>query len=213
MNIEMQMAHQTNSNEESIIELFVATLEESSEHEDNTADEVAGKNPAQTFSEDGANVENRTQTKSRPIIRNNASKKKVSKTDGIKFPCHQCDKQYTAKSKLTRHIQSVHEGVKYTCNQCGKQYTKQDSLITHIQSVHEGVKYACNQCDYEATQQSSLTTHIQSKHEGIKYACNRCDYQSSWQHCLTAHIKSKHEGIKYACNQCDQPNNLEERVD
>ena len=172
MNIEMQMAHQTNSNEESIIELFVATLEESSEHEDNTADEVAGKNPAQTFSEDGANVENRTQTKSRPIIRNNASKKKVSKTDGIKFPCHQCDKQYTAKSKLTRHIQSVHEGVKYTCNQCGKQYTKQDSLITHIQSVHEGVKYACNHCDYQATSQSNLKIHIQSKHEGVKYACN-----------------------------------------
>ena len=78
----------------------------------------------------------KTQTKSR----NNASKKKVSKTDGIKFPCHQCDKQYTAKSKLTRHIQSVHEGVKYTCNQCGKQYTGQGNLITHILSQHEGVK-------------------------------------------------------------------------
>ena len=34
MNIEMQMAHQTNSNEESIIELFVATLEESCEQLD-----------------------------------------------------------------------------------------------------------------------------------------------------------------------------------
>ena len=132
MNIEMQMAHQTNSNEESIIELFVATLEESSEHEDNTADEVAGKNPAQTFSEDGANVENRTQTKSRPIIRNNASTKKVSKTDGVEYACNQCDKQYTRLDHLKRHIQSAHEGVKYACNQCDYQAIQRSSLIRHI---------------------------------------------------------------------------------
>ena len=160
-------------------------------------------NPTQTFSEDCANDEHRTQMVTRPITRNNAATKKVSRADGVKYACNQCDHQATTQQHLTTHMQSKHEGVKYACNQCDYQATKQQHLTYHIQSKHEGVKYACNQCDYQAGYQSHLTQHIQSKHVGIKYACNQCDLQFTKQSHLTRHIQSKHEGVKYSCNQCD----------
>ena len=75
---------------------------------------------------------------------------KVIRSEGSKYSCNQCDKQYTQSSHLKRHIKDAHEGVKFSCKQCDKQYSDQSRLRYHIQSTHEGVKYACNQCDYQA---------------------------------------------------------------
>ena len=108
--------------------------------------------------------EDGTQTEAKPILRNNAANKKVSKAEGSRYACNQCDQQFTTQASLTTHIQSIHEGVKYACNQCDQQYTQQSNLTTHIQSKHEGVKYACNQCDFQATQQINLKTHVKRKH-------------------------------------------------
>ena len=143
------------------------------------------------------------QTEAKPIIRNNAANKKISKTEGVRYACNLCEKQFTTQASLTTHIQSKHEGVKYACNQCDYQATRQDSLAKHIQYTHEGVKYDCNQCDYQARRQDILAKHIQTIHEGFRYDCNQCDQQFTHQRSLTKHIQSKHEGIKYACNQCD----------
>ena len=71
-----------------------------------------------------------------------------------------------------KHIQSYHESIKYPCNQCDYEFTSQCSLKRHIQSQHECIKYPCNQCDYQGATKGSLQAHIQSKHEGIKYPCN-----------------------------------------
>ena len=147
----IEMNDQTNSNDK-----------ETNEHANNAADEdVGAEDPTQTFNEDVANIEH---TVNIPIIRNKSAIKKVSRTDGGKYACKQCDYQAGYLSHLTTHIQSVHEGVKYACNQCGKQFTEQGNLTKHIQSIHEGVKYACSQCDYQATFQNALRTHIKRKH-------------------------------------------------
>ena len=99
--------------------------------ENNYADEEVGDNPAQTFDQE----ENETQTVTRPIIRNNAAIKKLSRADGGKYACNQCDYQAGYPSNLTRHIQSKHEGVKYACNQCDYQATLPTSMTIHIQSI------------------------------------------------------------------------------
>ena len=76
--------------------------EESNKYENNVLDDDV----AQTFSDDGAYVEHRTQT---VIRQNNESNKNVSRIDGAKYPCDKCNKQYAQQTHLTRHIQSVHE--------------------------------------------------------------------------------------------------------
>ena len=136
---------------------------ESNEHEMNI---VADEDPAQSFIEDAnvKNVEYYSQTVTIPTIKNNTPNKKLTRTNDAKYRCDQCDKQYSDKSNLTKHIQSKHEGIKYACYECDYQATRQDNLTSHIQSLHEGVKYACNQCEYKATQKTNLRTHIKKKH-------------------------------------------------
>merc|ERR1712126_241775 len=133
----------------------------------------------------------------------NTKIKSIFHSTNGRFPCDQCEKQFTQQINLKTHIKSIHEGVKYPCNQCDYQATQQGSLITHIKSKHEGVKYSCNQCDFQGSKSSNLIRHIKSKHEGVKYPCNQCNFQATLQSNLNTHIKSKHDGIKYACNQCD----------
>ena len=70
----------------------------------------------------------------------------------------------TTQSDLKRHIESVHEKVKYPCNQCEKQFTQQGNLRKHIESVHEKVKHPCYQCGKQFTQQGHLKGHIRKKH-------------------------------------------------
>ena len=133
----IEMNEQTESNEDD------------SKHENSFAEDDVYKDPAQRLKEDVSTSENQADVPNKPITENNAKNNRVS-------------------------VSRV-DGVKYDCNQCNKQFTTLSNLKTHIQAKHEGVKYACNQCDYQATQQNSLKTHIQSKHEGVKYVCNRCE--------------------------------------
>ena len=47
-----------------------------------------------------------------------------------------CDKQVLTIGGLKKHIQSEHEDVKYPCNQCNYQFTQQASLKKHMK-IHK----------------------------------------------------------------------------
>ena len=141
--------------------------EESNEYnKTSVTDEDVGEDSAPTLNEDGQNVEHQTVI-TKPIIRIHAANK-VGKTEGGKYVCDHCDKQYKQQIHLTTHIQSAHEGVKYACNQCDYQATTLSSRKRHIQSIHEGVKHACNQCDHQFTGRGNLNRHIKSQHNSVK---------------------------------------------
>ena len=148
-------------------------------------------------------VEHQTLNSMYPMTENNERNKnnkqeRVVRANGVKFSCNLCDKQFTQKISLKRHIQSEHEGIRYACNQCDYQATQKGSLKTHVQSLHECVKYACNQCDSQYKYPSDLTQHIKSQHhEGVKYTCNQCDKQCTTLNNLRTHIKSKHKVLAF----------------
>ena len=53
------------------------------------------------------------------------------------FPCNRCEKQYSNRGNLDRHIKSAHEGIKFPCNDCGYESTQRSNLMRHIQTVHK----------------------------------------------------------------------------
>ena len=63
------------------------------------------------------------------------------------YPCNRCDKQFSLRKNLYRHMRSTHEGVKFSCNDCDYKATRKQNLVIHIRSVHEG---KCKWRDFKA---------------------------------------------------------------
>ena len=51
----------------------------------------------------------------------------------IKFPCNQCNQQYTQESNLKAHIRYAHA---QACSVCGRKFARKDALKHHIESMH-----------------------------------------------------------------------------
>ena len=68
------------------------------------------------------------------------------------YQCKYCDKQYTRKSSINRHVTSTHERVKFKCDICQKLFTDKHKLKQHIKSVHFWQRFPCDLCDYKATE-------------------------------------------------------------
>ena len=64
------------------------------------------------------------------------------------------------------HTLSKYEGIRYPCYQCEYAATAQRSLKAHKQYKHIDIRYPCDQCEYTATEQGVLKKHKQSKHKG-----------------------------------------------
>jgi len=55
----------------------------------------------------------------------------------------------------------------YTCIHCSKEFSKRSNLQTHIQSVHEGIRYKCEFCDKELSTLGNKTLHLKNVHPDI----------------------------------------------
>ena len=118
------------------------------------------------------------------------------------FQCLQCDKFFSHKNTVKKHIKYSHEGIKYGCDHCNFQSTRKDSLRSHVQSIHTNAMFSCIKCDKKYKQEKTLRLHIESVHEGVRYACTQCEQQYPQKQTLKAHMQTIHEGLRFACNYC-----------
>ena len=77
--------------------------------------------------------------------------------------CTTCDKMFTDRRNLNKHIKSVHEGNMFSCDQCSKTYTRKASLIDHVSRHHDKTK--CKICNINFSNSITLKKHMQTKHE------------------------------------------------
>merc|ERR1712098_487784 len=86
------------------------------------------------------------------------------KNEADQYPCNKCDKYYTDRSNLNKHIKRAHEGMRFPCDDCEYKSTTKQDLERHFQSVHQGMRYPCDICDYKATRRTNLYTHKKKHH-------------------------------------------------
>jgi ribosomal protein L31 len=80
--------------------------------------------------------------------------------------CQVCGNTYKTGSNLRRH-QRIHSGKMITCNICQKQFTDRFDLKRHITHIHEGISYRCTDCSRSYTSKSSLQQHLEVYHKKI----------------------------------------------
>ncbi|XP_023938167.2 transcription factor IIIA [Bicyclus anynana] len=129
--------------------------------------------------------------------------------DNVKpFTCDEkdCDKAYTSKSHLVRHINTAHkeapENLPYCCPKCMKQYVNRQNLKRHIKVSHtdNNKPFNCDHCRLYFKKVHQLRAHMYV-HNGVKpFSCSMCEREF-----VTLYEKKKHmrNHKVYKCEHCE----------
>lgn len=121
-----------------------------------------------------------------------------------------CQKSYTTKSDLRRHVDSVHAGKTFSCEICKLKFTLKKNLVVHMKLHDSTSGHVCQMCGKSCQDQRSLASHL-AGHSGEKnFQCTNsgCTKKYQNQSGLRKHLKvcgkSLEERQIYSCSQCPQ---------
>ncbi|XP_039745976.1 transcription factor IIIA-like isoform X2 [Pararge aegeria] len=126
----------------------------------------------------------------------------------VPFTCQEpkCEKAYTSKSHLDRHIKTAHkesdENLLYCCPKCMKKYVNRQNLKRHIKVSHidNNKPFCCGLCRMYFKKMHQLRAHMYV-HNGVKpFRCPMCERDF-----VTLYEKKKHmrNHKVYECEHCD----------
>ncbi|XP_063441644.1 zinc finger protein 773-like [Mytilus trossulus] len=125
---------------------------------------------------------------------------------GVKpFKCDQCDKMFTRKYHLERHLM-MHAGTKdYQCEYCGKEFSTKGNLLSHVRRVHLQIKeYTCGVCQKGFFSPKDLQTHFKT-HTGEKpYQCDICLKKFTEKSNMEWHLRIHSGERPYQCEYCEK---------
>ncbi|CAH1800103.1 unnamed protein product [Owenia fusiformis] len=123
-------------------------------------------------------------------------------------PCLYCEKSFTEKSNLNRHL-SMHTGEKpFKCDTCEMTFTHKYKLTNHARVHSIDRPFTCEICHKGFTMKHSLKLH-ESTHSGEKtplpriHQCLHCEKSFMHKSNLTRHLLM-HSGEKpFKCDTCE----------
>ena len=82
--------------------------------------------------------------------------------------CCVCNKSFSRKDKLRRHIQSVHYQERFKCTLCSEKrdYNRKDALHAHQLKVHDMIM--CDKCGAGFSETKWLKDHV-AKYHTVRY--------------------------------------------
>ena len=74
--------------------------------------------------------------------------------------CKYCNKCFTLKQNLVRHIKQEHiNEQKNECRFCKSSFKDKSNLRRHILNIHDKIKYSCTICNKTFSDKSNLLKH------------------------------------------------------
>ena len=118
------------------------------------------------------------------------------------FCCEQCDKVFTLKANLDKHMK-VHSGEKlYQCDICQKKFSQKCNLDKH-KNIHTGERpFKCEYCDKSFIQNCNLKKHVMT-HLGEKpFKCEYCPRAFIQKGNLQKHVLLHFGNKPFHCGVC-----------
>ena len=107
------------------------------------------------------------------------------------FKCFDCNKLFSDKFSLKKHVQSVHEGKKlYKCSSCDMRFVSKWSKKEHFRIVHEGQNpMQCKVCNEIMSSSKELRSHYRKAHQK-SFQCSKCEKVFIFLKSLEKHERS-----------------------
>lgn len=126
--------------------------------------------------------------------------------------CYICDKSYTTKGHLSRHLETHGtnrsktrklSSKQFMCEVCNKQFRRKHSFVEH-QFIHTGEKpFACNVCNTSYSRRGSLNRHLKT-HRYNQFKCDICYKDYSSDRTLKRHLLTHAKMKQYICDICNK---------
>lgn len=113
---------------------------------------------------------------------------------GQNFPCPQCDRWFTEKRNVAKHLRVVHKYIKYKIPKMEVKIEEgADPKTAKKKYIYPSYKVICNYCG-KLFPNSSLENHIRNMHpeERDPYICAYCDEPSKTKSVLLIHMFRAH---------------------
>ncbi len=111
------------------------------------------------------------------------------------YPCSQCGRLLTSKTKVVQHMKTVHEGAKeFACPYCDKRFTSRSNQKIHEGVMHTGnLPYKCTICNKGFTRKKLLYNHEAQEHKQQQSGSALNIPKDQHHHTITLDIGSRPE--------------------
>lgn len=121
------------------------------------------------------------------------------------FQCDNCNRYFTRKTHLRRHMTIHTDERAFACKSCDKKFRRADHLKIH-ENHHAKVKpHVCPYCQQSFSRAEHVRRHINCRHTQKigTFACATCDHVATTAKELNRHEKT-HVDTLFACKTCDE---------
>lgn len=162
------------------------------------------------------NTANKLSSKLWPDVKEEISRDAWSKANSRVvarvFKCKVCNKSFTTKYNMIRHI-SIHTDERpFKCDTCDRTFREKYGLLVH-KATHTGIKpYQCQQCERKFTQSSDLKYHFRAVHTSVRpHQCWVCGSRFARPAGLKSHMII-HGEATHECTICNKRFRLKSRL-
>ncbi|XP_044307948.1 zinc finger protein 11-like [Varanus komodoensis] len=123
--------------------------------------------------------------------------------------CSVCEKSFSRRSSLNRHLKIHSSERPYKCSTCGKCFIEKSALTVHIKKIHmhksqsKKEHYECPECGESFVTRTSLSEHQRAHTNETTYPCPVCEKSYMEERYLVRHLMGTHSGANvFKCSVC-----------